>query len=672
MSEYSYGSGVSYPEWQRQKHLTGLISRELDASNRLLIASNEQLHRRGIEVQEQAIQLHRDSVDLQRETAKQHAGAMEQLRYRMQDVGAQLTNLNATFEWGFAGVLASLGGLKDSLNDLIRVAKTPAQTWAYEQFEIAREAFSKGLYQDALTYIQYAITGFGTYTGYRLEHRFHQLLGIIRLGSYDNTNDSIVSLPEAELAFREAAKYAERVLPGDAAIAMLSAGWCAYCQGEMERARSYTKKALEYRSDFGEAYFQLAKIEMNEGSVESALTPLREAIEHDPEYVLKAASDLDINKHDKIVSVFLVDLRSEAQRKATEDLAKAKAAISEAKARIVNNYLYAKPTCLNRVQQSYESAVIEFNSTTYFGFLEVSAMCGSILHETAEALLEAEFDHARTESSLAKDAFEQSRATENWLYEKQKNQEAEEVRAARDRESRASTVVWLCLGGVFCYGISTVIGTIKGLILLKEYRASSDKSGRTAVLIATMVGAPLGLFLIFALAVNTVTEVTHSGALGLVFGLVALATCVLAFVLCWKSLPKHEDKSDYRLQVLRVEQERQVCEERARVAANKLAEVEAARDAAAKKQIEAQFVATVAAYSPDKLRFEISKREKAISELRKDIRQEDLLHEQFLASHPDHMHSQAYAAHFRILEAIEAKLSAACSEKEYMESVLFH
>ena len=117
------------------------------------------------------------------------------------------------------------------------------------------------------------------------------------------------------------------------------------------------------------------------------------------------------------------------------------------------------------------------------------------------------------------------------------------------------------------------------------------------------------------------------------------------------------------------ERERPAREARERLEAQQRREREAvARQAAAEEH--ARRVAAIAAYSPDRLRFEYSKREKAISELKADIREENRQHDEFLATHPDHMHDRAYVAHGEFLSEFEAKIRELRSEMALFEAAM--
>ncbi len=97
------------------------------------------------------------------------------LSYQLADISSDLQELNSSMHWGFSELISGVGQINDSLAALIQIAKTPAQAWAYEQYEIARDASRKHLYPEALEALDHAINGFGDHTGYRLEWRFQRL-----------------------------------------------------------------------------------------------------------------------------------------------------------------------------------------------------------------------------------------------------------------------------------------------------------------------------------------------------------------------------------------------------------------------------------------------------------------------------------------------------------------
>lgn len=308
MSYYVYGGELSYPDYLTARSFcrditsaTGEASRrvsiEISRQTRDLIASNEELSREQIRVIEAS--------------AAQVGGALNegfsQLSY---DIKAGISELNATFHWGFGQMLASMGRMNDSLTELIKIAKTPAQNAAYEQYEIARDAFRQGLYLEGLESLDKAISGDHTTSGYKLEWRFHQMKGVIKLG-FAGSDLSLVDLATAEASFTLAARYAKADYPEHAAQAFLSAGWAAYCQGRMAEGLAYTEEALAINHNFGEALFQAAKVRMALGKFDAALPVLGKAINIDRLFVLKAAGDGDFQRHDEKLRVFLEAMRIE-------------------------------------------------------------------------------------------------------------------------------------------------------------------------------------------------------------------------------------------------------------------------------------------------------------------------------------------------------------------------
>ena len=234
-------------------------------------------------------------------------------------MGRQITG---AFTWGFNALLASQGGMQASLDQLVKLAKTPAQTAAYEQFEIARDAFRQGLYLESLEALEHAISGVpGVSTGYKLEWRFHHLRGLILLGSHENADPKVISAAKAEEAFVHAARYARMDAPADAAKAMLSAGWAAYVQGSPDKlteALAHTEDAVTLDPQLGEALFQAAKFQMALGNPDAALPSLAKAAEFGGLYIAKAAADGDFKRHDGKLAAFLSALRGEKARQVAE------------------------------------------------------------------------------------------------------------------------------------------------------------------------------------------------------------------------------------------------------------------------------------------------------------------------------------------------------------------
>ena len=319
MSNYVWGSDLSYEDYIQGKQFGGDITgvsreagrrvfMEVSRQTREIIASQEALSREQITVAEQSARAMQEGFEI--------------LSYGLSDIPSGISELNATFHWGFSGMLAQLGHMNDTLSELVKIAKSPAQTVAFNHFETARDAFRLGLYKEALEELNKAVSGDHTSPGYKLEWRFHHLRGIIRLGFAD-CDISLVNLAEAEEAFLAAARYAKTDYPQDAGRAFLSAGWASYCQGKMAEALAHTEHAMSVHPGLAETFFQASKILMAQGDAQKAFPLLGKAIEFDGFYALKAAGDGDFKKHDEKLQDFLEAMRREKHRQQTPKIIKA-------------------------------------------------------------------------------------------------------------------------------------------------------------------------------------------------------------------------------------------------------------------------------------------------------------------------------------------------------------
>ncbi|MDO9041207.1 MAG: SUMF1/EgtB/PvdO family nonheme iron enzyme [Desulfocapsaceae bacterium] len=326
MSYYVFGSHLSYPDYLQEKSFSddienvtrqagretaNRISMEVSRQTREVIASNEALANEHIQALDASTDRITGALDAStdRITGVLNEG-FEQLSYGLDNISAGISELNATFHWGFGEVIASLGHMNDTLDELVKIAKTPVQTVAFNHFEIARDAFRQGLYQECVEELGKAIAGDHTSAGYKLEWRFHQMMGTVRLG-FTNGDMMLVNLAKAEESFLLAARYGKADYPEDAGRAFLSAGWAAYCQGKMPEALAHTEQAMALHPRLGEAFFQAAKVRMALGQVDSALPVLGKAIDLDRFYALKAAGDGDFQQHDERLREFIDALRLE-------------------------------------------------------------------------------------------------------------------------------------------------------------------------------------------------------------------------------------------------------------------------------------------------------------------------------------------------------------------------
>ena len=189
MSNYVWGSHLSHADYLQAKSFVSdmksatreagrKVSMDISCQTRDIIASNESLHREHIEML---------NASTDRTVGALNDG-FERLSYSMDagfdQISSGISELNATFHWGFGAILASIGHMNDTLSELVKIAKTPVQTVAFNHFEIARDAFRQGLYRESLEELDKAISGDHTSAGYKLEWRFHQMKGTLQLSCY--------------------------------------------------------------------------------------------------------------------------------------------------------------------------------------------------------------------------------------------------------------------------------------------------------------------------------------------------------------------------------------------------------------------------------------------------------------------------------------------------------
>jgi formylglycine-generating enzyme required for sulfatase activity/tetratricopeptide (TPR) repeat protein len=310
MSAYVYGSSITYRDYLQAKRFiddlataSRAVSMAVSRQTRELIASKEALARENIRMMEASTDRVIGALD----------PGFEQLSYGLEDISGGISELNATFHWGFPEIICRLGHMNDPLEELVKIAKTPVQTWAFNHFEIARDAFRQGLFKECLEELEIAIKGDQTSSGYKIEWRFHQMKGLLHLGFADG-DLSLIDLAMAEESFLLAGRYGKMDYPADAAHAFLSAGWAAYCQGKMKEALAHTEQSMALHPRLGEAFFQAAKVLMAMNETAKALPALNKAIDVDRFYALKAAGDGDFQKFEDALRGFLDAIRKEKYR----------------------------------------------------------------------------------------------------------------------------------------------------------------------------------------------------------------------------------------------------------------------------------------------------------------------------------------------------------------------
>lgn len=189
---------------------------------------------------------------------------------------------------GLGNIEARLGSLATSIEDLVGIAKTPEQTWSYEQYQDAIDAFRRGLHAEALESVTRAISGHSSHPGYKIEHRFHQLVGLIHASAAE---PGIRDLNKAEAAYLTACRYSRAADDKRAAAyCLLRAAQLAYDRDDAAGAENRSREALGLHSN-AEARFLLGKyILANGGSADEALNLLEVAMREATFYFLLAVA----------------------------------------------------------------------------------------------------------------------------------------------------------------------------------------------------------------------------------------------------------------------------------------------------------------------------------------------------------------------------------------------
>ena len=478
MSNYVFGTSLSYRDYLQAKSFERSLKGEISSSTRSIIASNEELQR--------------ENISVLRDLSSSVSSGLENISIELSDLSSGIDQLNATFQWGFSELLTQTSRINDSLDELVRLAKTPAQTWAYEQFEIARDADRKGLFEEAIEYLDRAINGYGGQTGYKLEYRFHFLLGRIRIGSFRNHSKEIVSQEDAERSFLYAARYAAQDAPKEAAHALLAAGWAAYSRGDPKNAQDYTQQAISFDPKLGEAHFQLAKILMHINKPEQALIPLQTSIDLDRHYTIKAATDGDFKPHETQVNSLFEANRRRAQEKSQELLTALDHEQTALEHQRATEFHLVKSLPLDEFSKAMEQANAAASQGTLYGYLDALEFC----HEAQSQL---------------KQASERMRVTHQQLMREELDlkQRATAVEAARleGAKKSARTAFWVSLASTLC-GPFGLAGLILGISACSQYQSLSKKDGMqfaVAAIVISVVGLTayaLFLFLVVIPANN--------------------------------------------------------------------------------------------------------------------------------------------------------------------------
>lgn len=306
MGDWWAGSGLSWIEFLEAEQFAGksgpglrMVERAIDRQTSELLGGARELAVAGFEIANRHIEQGEKIVlTIERST---------------KEVIEKLDDVMGVLDSGFTDVLATLDGIHDTLKDLLKVARSPAQTAAYEQYAIAQEAFRKQLYPECLDALRLAIDGNGTQSGYKLDWRFHYLRGLVQLGSPRFGDHDSVDLAAAEQSFILAARYARGEAAMREAFCMFAAGRAAFLQypsnlTALQAAESHLSDALRQRPQFFEALYLRARVRATSGERLRALDILRPWIMKDERLLVRICTEGEFAVEETL-NTFLSTLR---------------------------------------------------------------------------------------------------------------------------------------------------------------------------------------------------------------------------------------------------------------------------------------------------------------------------------------------------------------------------
>jgi tetratricopeptide (TPR) repeat protein len=394
---YSFREHFDYYSYLEQQSHFDNLALAVDASIRKSVASNRELQNRNIHL----------LCDIQ----SQLDSGFETLSIDINSVRDSVDNVAWICSEGFAKLALELNSIGTKIESIKALTKNPSRTWAYEQFNIAKESYLRNNFEEALSSITLALNGHESQLGYKLDHRFYMLRGLIRLGNNKNFSKDIVDLEEAFKDFLTASEYAKSAFDiykahpadpkwitdheeyvqyspddykSDQARSLGLAGWARYCAGDFEGAACYLTKCVETRSEDWRDAYDLAKVRMRLKKEKEALEQLVALLSLKPEYAMRAGADLDFLENRSVLESAIHLVRAKAARILEEFDCDVKNLLSPNRLEVIEKHSLA-------VKSSDHSFIYEFNrskdSVGLVGLIEAQAAAPKELQSIKDALI---------------------------------------------------------------------------------------------------------------------------------------------------------------------------------------------------------------------------------------------------------------------------------------------
>ena len=221
-------------------------------------------------------------------------------------IEAGLEALAAAFEWGMAEVVYHLELQRKELKKIVEILEAPLETQARELRHRAEFAHRNNWIDEALMdFLEAESKNYADFT-------IHQSLGNIYLRKND--------LTKALEYYEKAAKYARPHSSYYTSYALWHLGQVKYLQGEIGSAYEATKEATRLQPHLVQALYDHARYCALFTKEEESMANLREAIEIDRNYSLKALTDESFANMGEALRALLETFRQEAKRRAQNTL----------------------------------------------------------------------------------------------------------------------------------------------------------------------------------------------------------------------------------------------------------------------------------------------------------------------------------------------------------------
>ena len=316
----------------------------------------------------------------------------------MQEISASMDSLHADFNYNMGLLIDQvsitnelLSNLIDKLDAIHKTLESPTLTQAREYYRIGCDRLSKGLLDKALEAFLESErknnTDFFT--------QFH--IGNLYLYGVDE-DDNVLDLKKAKEHFLLAARYAKAETKVDASFArlaaesLLHASIAVYAQlGDkdilddtsktkslLEEAKRLTLDAVRIYPQLSEGFYHVAKYSALLKEPETSIQSLQTAIIADREYAVKVDIDHAFDPIRSHVLELLARMRDAKKNECQNKLNQAPTAFKDA-----SEWHMEESGSLSsqfaQCENDYSRAQEQFNSKTYFGFLDAISLLDSLI-----------------------------------------------------------------------------------------------------------------------------------------------------------------------------------------------------------------------------------------------------------------------------------------------------